>query len=66
MDEFIKGVLTAPLATLLIVAGILFLFVAVVGNISGKIEPGVKGRIASGVSISSIKWLMRCKIVLAI
>lgn len=49
MDEFIKGVLTAPLATLLIVAGILFLFVAVVGNISGKIEPGVKGRIASGV-----------------
>lgn len=49
MDDFIKYVLTAPLATLLIVSGILFLFVAVVGNISGKIEPGVKGRIASGV-----------------
>lgn len=49
MDEFLKGVFTAPVATLLIVAGLLFLLIAVVGNISGRIEPGVKGRIASGV-----------------
>lgn len=49
MDEFVKSVFAAPVATLFIVAGILFLFIAVVGNISGRIEPGVKGRIASGV-----------------
>lgn len=49
MDEFIKSVFTAPVATLFIVAGILFLLIAVVGNISGRIEPGVKGRIVSGV-----------------
>lgn len=49
MDEFVKGVFTAPVATLLIVFGMPFLLIAVVGNISGKIEPGVKGRIASGV-----------------
>jgi hypothetical protein len=49
MDEFVKSVFTAPVATLLIVAGILFLLIAIVGNISGRIEPGAKGRIASGV-----------------
>jgi hypothetical protein len=49
MDEFVKSVFTAPVATLFIVAGILFLLIAVVGNISGRIEPGVKGRIFSGV-----------------
>jgi hypothetical protein len=49
MDELVKSVFTAPVATLFIVAGILFLLIAVVGNIIGRIEPGVKGRIASGV-----------------
>jgi hypothetical protein len=48
MDELIANVFTAPVGTLLIVAGVVFLFIAVVGNISGKIEPGLKGRIASG------------------
>ena len=49
MGEIIKEVFTAPLATLFIVAGMLFLLIAVVGNISGKIEPGEKARIASGI-----------------
>ena len=49
MYEFLKAILTAPVASLFIIAGILFLFIAVVGNISGKIDAGVKGRIASGV-----------------
>jgi len=49
MNEMAKAVLTAPIATLFIVAGILFLFIAVVGNLSGKIEPGNKARIASAV-----------------
>jgi hypothetical protein len=49
MDELVKGIFTAPVATLFIVAGMLFLLIAVVGNISGKIEPGAKGRLASTV-----------------
>jgi hypothetical protein len=49
MDALVKSVFTAPLATLLIIAGILFLLIAVIGNISGKIEPGEKARIISGV-----------------
>ena len=49
MDALVKSVFTAPLATLFIIAGILFLLIAVLGNISGKIEPGEKARIVSGV-----------------
>lgn len=49
MDEIVKGIFTAPLATVFVIAGVIFLLVAVVGNISGKIEPGAKGRIISGI-----------------
>jgi hypothetical protein len=49
MEALVKLVFTGPLATLFIVAGMLFLLIAVVGNISGKIEPGEKARIISGV-----------------
>jgi hypothetical protein len=49
MDELVKSVFTAPVATILIIAGLVFLFIAVVGKISGKIEPGEKERIVSGV-----------------
>jgi hypothetical protein len=49
MDELVKGVFTAPVATLFIVGGMLFLLVAVLGNISGKVEPGPRARIISGV-----------------
>lgn len=49
MDELFKGVFTAPVATLFIVGGMLFLLVAVLGNISGKVEPGPRARIISGV-----------------
>jgi uncharacterized protein YecT (DUF1311 family) len=49
MGELVKGVFTAPIATLFIIGGMLFLLVAVLGNISGKIEPGLKARIISGV-----------------
>jgi hypothetical protein len=48
MDELVKSIFTAPLATLFIVAGMLFLLIAIVGNISGKIEPGQKARVISG------------------
>ena len=49
MNELFKGIFSAPVATLFILAGILFLLIAVVGNFSGKIEPGPKGRLASAV-----------------
>lgn len=49
MGDFAKSILSAPLATLFVVAGILFLLIAVVGKFSGKIDPGNTGRIASGV-----------------
>jgi hypothetical protein len=49
MDALVNSVFTAPLATLFIISGILFLLIAVLGNISGKIEPGEKARIVSGV-----------------
>ena len=48
MGDFAKSILSAPLATLFVVAGILFLLIAVVGKFSGKIDPGNMGRIASG------------------
>lgn len=49
MGEFVNGVFSAPVATLFIVSGIVFLFIAVVGNISGKLEPSAKSRILSGI-----------------
>ncbi len=49
MDKLLSGVLTTPVATIFIIAGIIFLFIAVIGNISGKIEPGIKSRVLSGI-----------------
>jgi hypothetical protein len=49
MDEIVKALFSAPLATVFVIAGLIFLLVAVVGNISGKIEPGPKGRVFSGI-----------------
>jgi hypothetical protein len=49
MDDIIKGIFAAPLATIFVVAGMIFLFVAAVGNISGKVEPGSRGRVISGI-----------------
>ena len=49
MDELVKAIFTAPLATVFIVAGVIFLLIGVVGKVSGKIEPSDKARIVSGV-----------------
>jgi hypothetical protein len=49
MTDAISGVLAAPVATLFVVGGLIFLLIAVIGNISGKIEPGPKGRLGSAV-----------------
>ena len=49
MAELLGDLVNAPLPTVFILAGIVFLLIAVVGNVSGKIEPGTKGRVVSGI-----------------
>ena len=49
MAEFFTHLVDAPLANILILAGLAFLGVAVVGKISGKIEPSTSGRIMAGI-----------------
>ena len=47
MDEVIKAIFSAPIATLLIVAGVSFLAIAVLGKIGNIFEAGKTGRFAS-------------------
>jgi formylglycine-generating enzyme required for sulfatase activity len=48
MEALIQQLINSPVSNLLVIAGLVFLGVAVVGNITGKIRPGKSGRIASG------------------
>lgn len=48
MGDFINNIISAPVANLLILAGIAFLGIAVIGKIVGKIDPGKTGRLVSG------------------
>ncbi len=47
--ELLKALLESSVAKLFMVAGLVFLGIAVVGDISGKIRPGNTGRILSGL-----------------
>ena len=47
--EWLSNLLASPIPNLLIIAGLLFLGIAVVGNISGKIQPGSGGRFMSAL-----------------
>lgn len=49
MTDIITHLFDAPIANLLVVAGIAFLGVAVLGNIANKIAPGKVGRILAGL-----------------
>ena len=49
MNEILELIFKSPVANLLIIAGLMFLGIAVVGNISGKIQPGTAGRLLSGL-----------------
>ena len=49
MDEIVSHLLDQPIANLIVLSGLVFLFVAAVGKISGKIEPDTRGRIICGV-----------------
>lgn len=48
MKETADSILSAPLANVLVLAGIVFLLVAVLGTVAGKVDPGKAGRIAAG------------------
>jgi hypothetical protein len=49
MQELIQHFIDAPLPNLCVLSGLVFLVIAVVGNISGKIQPDKAGRIAAGI-----------------
>jgi hypothetical protein len=49
MSDLLTHALDAPVANILILAGLFFLAVAVLGKIGGKIEPGASGRVLSGI-----------------
>ena len=49
MVDFLKEALHAPLGTIFVLAGLAFVGIAIIGKISGKIEPDKFGRIAGGV-----------------
>jgi hypothetical protein len=49
METLIAHLIDAPLANLCVLAGLFFLGIAVVGNISGRIAPGKGGRVAAAV-----------------
>jgi len=49
MADFLTHLVDAPLANILILAGLAFLGIAIVGKISGTIEPSTSGRVMAGV-----------------
>src|SRR5262249_40769080 len=49
MDDLIKTLVNAPTNSVLVLAGLAFLAVAVFGRITARLDPGPKGRIGSGV-----------------
>jgi hypothetical protein len=49
MGDLISHVIDAPIPNLCVISGLVFLAIAVLGNISGRIEPGNAGRIAAAV-----------------
>jgi len=49
LGDVLKSVIGAPIGSILVIAGIAFLAIAVVGNISGKLEPGRAGRIGAAI-----------------
>jgi hypothetical protein len=49
MADMLKFLIDEPTSNILIVAGLVFLGIAVIGRISGKIDPGKSARIISGM-----------------
>ena len=49
MTEWLSVIFLSPIPNLFIIAGLAFLGIAVVGNISDKIQPGRAGRVLSAL-----------------
>jgi hypothetical protein len=49
MDDLVKTLVNAPTSSVLVLAGLAFLAIAVFGRVTTRLDPGQKGRIASGV-----------------
>jgi hypothetical protein len=49
MGDFLLHLVDAPLPNVLVLAGLIFLGIGVIGKISGKIDPGTTGRITSAM-----------------
>lgn len=49
MGDFLQHLVDQPIANVIALAGLAFLFVAAVGKITGKIDPDTVGRVLSGV-----------------
>jgi hypothetical protein len=49
MEDLVRTIAEAPVANLFIISGLLFIAIAVLGKISGKIEPSRAGRLWAGI-----------------
>ncbi|MGA8005720.1 MAG: hypothetical protein WCA17_06445, partial [Burkholderiales bacterium] len=49
MQDMLARLVDLPLARVFLLAGIIFLLVAVLGRIEGKIEPGNAGRVGAAI-----------------
>jgi hypothetical protein len=49
MEDLVKTLVNAPTNAVLVLAGLAFLGVAVFGRVTDRLDPGPKGRIASGL-----------------
>ena len=47
MGEILKTLVATPASSILLLAGVCFLFIAAAGKIAGKVEPGKTGRFVS-------------------
>jgi hypothetical protein len=47
MGDILKTLVATPASSILLLAGVCFLFIAAAGKIAGKIEPGKTGRFVS-------------------
>jgi len=47
MGDILKSLVATPASSILLLAGVCFLFIAAAGKIAGKVEPGKTGRFVS-------------------
>jgi hypothetical protein len=50
MGDILKSLIDAPISTVLVLAGIAFMAVAIIGGVTGKFEPGPIGRLGAAVA----------------